>query len=137
MKHIYDDIRHLPHPVSKVHPPMPRHNRAAQFAPFAALTGYDAVIEESGRLTCQRRELTEGEVARLDACLQKIRDGLSAAPRITATVFRQDRKMEGGAYVQVSGYPRKIDLEEKVILLRDGTQIPIRDIYEISADFER
>ena len=135
--HKYKDILNLPHPRSERRAPMSIEDRAAQFAPFAALTGYDAVIEESGRLTCQRRELTEGEVARLDACLQKIRDGLSAAPRITATVFRQDRKKEGGAYVQVSGYPRKIDMEEKVILLRDGTQIPIRDIYEISADFER
>lgn len=131
----YEDILHLPHHRSNRRAPMSMTDRAAQFSPFAALTGYEAIIEETGRLTDVRTELTEGEKIRLNGKLQKIAGNISAQPKITATVFRPDAHKAGGTYVKITGYLKKIDTEERALLLTDGTWIPVEDIYDMDADF--
>ena len=131
----YDDMLQLIHHSSATHPRMSMHDRAAQFAPFAALTGYEAVIEETGRLTDSRIELDEGGKALLDEKLRMLHDTIKSQPRIIATVFRPDERKSGGAYVRIMGYPKRIDICEKMILLLDGTVIPIEDLYDIEADY--
>ena len=131
----YEDILNMPHHRSERRAAMPMADRAAQFSPFAALTGYEAIIEETGRITDERTELTEGEKARLNEKLQQIADGIAAQPKITATVFRPDSYKSGGAYVKITGHLKKIDTEERGLLLTDGTWIPVDDIYDMDADF--
>lgn len=131
----YEDILYLPHHRSNRRAPMSMTDRAAQFSPFAALTGYEAIIEETGRLTDARIELTEGEKIRLNGKLQKIAESISVQPRITATVFRPDAHKTGGAYVKITGYLKKINTEERALILTDGTWISVEDIYDIDADF--
>lgn len=121
----YDDIIHLPHHRSQTHPPMPLQDRAAQFAPFAALTGYGAALHETARLTEQRAELTESEKAALDRRLQLLSDRLADRPEITVTYFRPDERKEGGAYVTVTDTAKKIDAYERVLVLQSGLCIAI------------
>ena len=128
----YDDIIALPHPDSATHPRMPLRDRAAQFSPFAALTGYDAVIRETARLTDSRAELDECRRQELDAALQDLAARLEARPEVLVTFFRKDLHKEGGEYVHVSGSLRKIDPLARVLVLEDGTVIPVDDIFELS-----
>lgn len=95
-KHQYDDIIDLPHPVSPRHPQMPHADRAAQFSPFAALTGHEAAIQETARLTDAFVELDEDRKEELDEQLRLIRDNQTQRPEIEATCFRPDRKKAGG-----------------------------------------
>ena len=127
----YDDIIRLPHHVSATRPPMPRSDRAAQFMPFRALTGYEDVVHETARLTEERVELTEDEKALLDAKLQKLSDSLSSQPRITVTWFQPDKKKAGGAYVTTTGQLKKIDDHEGALILVVGERILIEDILDI------
>ena len=101
--HRYDDILELPHHVSAVHPPMPLSARAAQFAPFAALTGYGAAVRETERLTDRRVDLDEGERAELEARLQRLLDADSPKPAVTLTWFVPDGRKAGGRYVTRTG----------------------------------
>lgn len=135
----YADILFLPHPVSKKHPPMDRSVRAAQFSPFAALTGYDAAIRETGRLTDRFVELEECEKALLDEKLQQVRLRLSERPTITVTYFQPDDQKEGGAYVQISGAVRRIDEHKRVLIMVDGTEIMLDRLADlmIANDFEK
>ena len=127
----YDDIIHLPHHVSTKHPQMPALDRAAQFSPFAALTGHGAAIAETGRLTDTRHELDEDRKEELDQKLQTIRNHISQEPEIAVTYFVPDIQKEGGSYLHVTGAVRKfVDIEHKLIL-KDGAVIPINDIIEI------
>lgn len=103
----YDAILHLPHHVSQKHPPMPMADRAAQFAPFAALTGYDAAIRENARLT---------------------QEHLEEQPEVRLTRFRPDERKSGGVYETVSGIVKQIDLIARRIRLLDGTDIPMDDV---------
>jgi hypothetical protein len=128
----YDDILHLPHHVSEKHPPMSRVDRAAQFSPFAALTGYEAAVEETARLTDRRIELDEGEKAAIDQRLTLVQERLPAPTEVTITYFMPDKKKAGGAYVNVSGTIKKIDDYERAVVLSDGTNIPIDDILHIN-----
>ena len=121
----YDDIIHLPHHRSQTHAPMPLQDRAAQFAPFAALTGYGTALQETARLTEQRAELTESEKADLDRRLQLLSDHLAAQPEITVTYFRPDERKDGGAYVTVTDIVKKIDPYERVLVLQNGLCIAI------------
>jgi len=130
----YDDILHLPHHVSEKHPPMSRLDRAAQFSPFAALTGYEAAVEETARLTDQRIELDEGEKAAIDQRLTLVQERLPDPIKVTITYFVPDRKKVGGAYVNVSGTVKKIDDYERTVVLSDGTNIPINDILCIDGE---
>ena len=126
----YDDIIDLSHPTSERHPRMPMANRAAQFSPFAALSGYDGAVQETARLTDRKAELTEEEKAVLDAKLQLLVPGMGAS----FTYFRQDDKKEGGAYLAVTGTVKKFDNYAREIVLVDGRRIPIDDILEVQSE---
>ena len=123
----YDDIIDLPHPTSERHPRMPMANRAAQFSPFAALSGYDDAVKETARLTDGKIELTEEEKANLDARLQLLESGIAAS----FTYFQPDSRKQGGAYVTASGEVKRIDGIAREIILMDGRRIPIDDILEV------
>ncbi len=127
----YDDIIHLPHHVSARHPQMPASDRAAQFSPFAALTGYEAAIAETARLTDRKPELDESKKEELDIKLQLIREHLSMKPQAAITYFVPDSRKEGGSYFQVTGTVKKIEDREHRIIMENGTSIPFHDIYEI------
>lgn len=130
----YDDIINLPHHVSSKHPRMDLIDRAAQFSPFAALTGYDAAIKETGRLTDRRIELDENEKAILNEKMQIIMEAYEEKPEVTITFFAPDEKKTGGKYCCVTGIVKKIDVHERVIVLMDRTIISIDDVYEIESD---
>ena len=127
----YEDIIQLPHYQSKVHPRMPVSARAAQFAPFAALTGYEDAVEETARLTEERIELTEEAKAMIDQKLQYLRDHLDEHPEVTLTYFVPDSRKAGGAYVTVRGVLKATDQMAGTITLLDRTVIPIKDITRI------
>ena len=105
----YDDIIHLPHPDSPKHPRMSLYDRAAQFSPFAALTGHSAAIAETGRMTDQRMELDEYEMARVDAELQRLQELLPGRPTASITYFVPDERKNGGSYQTVTGEVKRID----------------------------
>lgn len=133
MKERYDDILNLPHPISGKHPRMPVSNRAAQFSPFAALTGYDAAIRETARLTDRKTELDDSAKAILDLKQQILTDALPAKPQITVTYFVADRRKSGGSYVSASGELKKIDPVARLLVLTDGTVIPLDDVLELES----
>lgn len=124
----YDDIIHLPHPNSAKHPRMSMTDRAAQFSPFAALTGHGAAIEETARLTDRRIELTEEEKTVLD---EKLRLLLETGGEGMITYFLPDERKDGGAYVTKLGTIKKIDPLEGRVILTDHTSIHIENILEI------
>lgn len=124
----YADLLYLPHHRSPRHPPMPRQNRAAQFAPFAALTGHGAAIAETARLTQPRAALDEGVIAELDARVGQLRARIGTRPAVEITYFVPDERKTGGAYVTVRGRARKIRELEKQIVLEDNTVIPVEQI---------
>ena len=135
MSQSYDDIIFLPHPVSKIRPPMPMEKRAAQFAPFAALAGYEDGIRETARLTDRRKELDEDAIYFIDLKLQMLAEMLSERPEVSVTYFQQDeKKKEGGAYICVTGTLKKIDDYEKAIILHSDRKIMVEDILEIECE---
>ena len=127
----YDDIIHLPHPTSKKHPRMSMEERAAQFSPFAALTGFGGVIQETGRLTDRRVELGESDRAELERALNFLDSQEEEHPLVQAMYFLPDARKEGGAYVTVTGRLKRIDHAEGTLLLQEGMRIPIRDIRSV------
>lgn len=130
----YDDIINLPHYESKTHPRMSMHQRAAQFSPFAAVTGHDAAVKETERLTDKQIDLDERQKVELDEKLRIISEHLGQNPEVKITYFEPDQKKDGGAYITVSGFMKKIDVYEKKIVLQDGQKIEINQIYDISSD---
>lgn len=130
----YEDIINLPHPVSKNHPQMPLEDRAAQFAPFAALTGHDAAIKETARVTDERLELSEEAIAQLNDKLNQIRDTIGTEQRFSITYFVPDGKKSGGAYVTCTGPVKKIDEYEHDIVMMDHRVIPMEHISNIECD---
>ena len=133
----YDDIIHLPRHVSAKHPQMPALDRAAQFSPFAALTGYEAAISETARFVGQRIELDDNKKEELDEKLQMAREQLAMEPEIAITYFLPDAKKDGGSYVQTIGAIKKLDDIGQRIIMKNGTVIPIRDIYGIDGSIFR
>ena len=125
----YEDIINLPHPVSKRHKPMPVEDRAAQFAPFAALTGHQAAIEEAARVTDIRMELDEEMKEQLNVKLQKI--VTEPGQRIQIVYYVPDGRKSGGSYKTKIGIVKKIDEYQKILVLEDGSKIPLEDISEI------
>lgn len=132
MKHPYDDILNLPHHVSQNHPQMSMRDRAAQFSPFAALTGYEDAIDKMGRLTEPRQELSEQEQAEINSCLTSIASKLNKRPKVRVEYFLPDAVKAGGAYVAVTGCVKKLSLVERTITLNTGTVIGMDDIAQIS-----
>lgn len=131
--HKYDDIIRLSRPVSKRHPPMSLQNRAAQFSPFAALTGHGAAIRETARLTEDFAEPSEDQKARLDEQLQFIREHLFCHPEIEAVCFQPDERKSGGAYVIIRGRVKKIDEYRHQICLLDGNTVDMERVVELNA----
>ena len=127
----YNDIINLPHHISNKHPQMTLEARAAQFAPFAALTGYEDVIEETARLTNRRIEINEEMKAILDEKLLLIKEQIYTKPNINVTYFVPDSKKDGGKYVSVTGKVLKIDEYKQKIIFENKIEIPISEIIEI------
>lgn len=132
--HEYDDIIDLPHHVSATRPRMSMIDRAAQFSPFAALTGYDAAIKETGRLTDERIELSEESRATLDRKQQLLVECLADHPEVSVTYFIPDERKSGGEYVTVTGIVKKVDDYQRLLLLTDGTKIPLDDILDLESE---
>ena len=130
----YDDILDLPHPTSAKHPRMPLSDRAAQFSPFAALSGHGAAIAETARLTDRRIALDEDAKAELDRKQKLLLALIAEQPEITVTWFQPDEKKEGGRYVTTTGRLKRIDEARRVLLLADQTAIPLEDILAIDGD---
>jgi hypothetical protein len=131
MTNKYDDIIHLPRHISKTRPHMAAIDRAAQFSPFAALTGHSAAVKETARLTDERVELDENMKAVLSNRLQIIADQLKEQLEIEITYFQPDTRKNGGAYVTAAGTVKKIDKYERVVVMTDGTAVPIDEIISI------
>lgn len=130
----YDDIISLPHHVSPVHPPMPVGDRAAQFAPFAALTGYEEAVEEAARLTDNRTELNRDRIEELDRELRRLKEHIKERPKAEIIFFKPDERKAGGAFVTAYGEVKKIDEYLGKVIMEDGSIIPIGDIYEINTE---
>ena len=127
----YDDIINLPRPVSKKHPPMAMAKRAAQFLPFAALTGFEAEIEEAARLTQAAPELGEDALAALDEQLSLLRQRLREQPAVTVTRFVPDERKAGGRFETLTGTVRRLDETNRTLILTDGTKIDLDTIVEL------
>ena len=127
----YDDIIHLPHHVSSTRAHMPMLDRAAQFQPFRALTGYEDAVHEAARQTDEKIELTEDEKLLLDAKLQKLADSIDSRPLVTVTWFQPDKRKTGGVYATTTGQLKKIDDFKGVLILLNGERIPVEDILDI------
>lgn len=130
----YDDIINLPHHISKKHPQMSLYARSAQFAPFAALTGYEEAVKETARETNERIDIEDELKSILDGKLQIILEQIKNHPEISITYFIADTKKDGGEYVTVTGLVKKVDLYNQYIYLIDNTEIPINEIIDISGD---
>ena len=130
--HPYEDILHLPHHVSANRPHMSMHDRAAQFSPFAALVGYEEIIDETARQTTPERELDEAKKAELDRRIAALLAHLREKPVVTIEYFVADERKSGGAYLVKNGAVVKISSARKNLTLADGTVIPIQDITDIT-----
>lgn len=131
MKESYDDIIGLPHHTSAKHPRMSILDRAAQFAPFSALSGYGAALAETARLTERLINLTEEELLELDYKQQILMANIDKQPEITVTWFCPDERKEGGEYITTTGSLKRIDEVRRVVVLVDGTEISMDDIYSL------
>ena len=131
---MYEDIINLPHHVSKTRPQMSMLDHAAQFSPFAALTGYDAAIKETGRLTDEKIELDEDTKAALDMKQAYLIEMIDEQPEITIIYFLPDARKVGGAYVTVTGNLKRFDEYERLLILTNGKKIPMDDIADIESD---
>lgn len=131
MSNHYDDIINLPHHVSATRPQMSMLDRAAQFSPFAALTGYDAAIKETGRLTDKKIMMDEEALNILNMKFQILIDNLFDEPEVTITYFKPDERKSGGAYIEVTGTVKKYDEFERQVIMQDGSKIPLDDIQNI------
>ena len=129
--HQYDDIIALPHHVSERHPHMPLIDRAAQFSPFAALTGYEAAIVETARPTEAKRELSEEQKQIISSRLYELQNCISSVPRITVVFFQKDDRKSGGTYRTVSGPVKKVNDYLGVLEMADGLSIPFQDILSL------
>ena len=130
----YEDIITLPHHISATRPQMSMIDRAAQFSPFAALTGYDAAIKETGRLTEEKIEMDEEALNNLNMKFQILVDSLGDEPEVTFAYFKPDERKAGGAYIEVTGTVKKVDDFERQIVLHNGTKIPMDDILNIEGE---
>ena len=134
MMNPYDDIINLPHHTSPSRPQMSAHERAAQFSPFAALTGYGSAITETGRLTDKKVDLDEYNKIDLNEKLSKIQDQIDELPKVIITYFQLDKKKSGGTYITATGCVKKIDTYERTLIMHDDMKILIDNIFEIDGE---
>lgn len=132
--HKYDDIINLPNPTSRNHPRMSLYARAAQFSPFAALTGHEAAIRETARRTDEKEILSDEVIAGLNEKLRVIAENIGSEQTVTITWFVPDERKSGGAYTTHSGVVKKINEYEHTIIMTDNTIIPIGQISEIEGE---
>lgn len=130
----YEDIIHLPHHVSEKRARMPIADRAAQFSPFAALTGYEGIIAETGRLTERFVDLDEGAIAELNQQLQKILAVMGTQPVVTVTYFQPDEYKDGGSYITKTGALRKLDVQAQYLQFADRTEVEFDQLLKLQAD---
>ena len=130
----YDDIIDLPHHVSSTRRHMTNAERAAQFSPFAALTGYGAAVEETARLTQEKLELDESAKSEINDRLLWLAQRIREAPRARITYFVPDERKAGGRYVTEAGALRRIDEYNHVLVMENGLEIPMEDIFELEAE---
>ena len=131
----YDDILDLPHHTSTTHPPMSAFDRAAQFSPFAALTGHDAAITETARLTETRVELDEYGKADLNRRLCILQDRMDEQPAVSITYFQPDTKKSGGAYITAAGCIKRMEEYTRAVVMQDDTRIPIDQIIAVEGEW--
>lgn len=131
--HKYDDIIGLPRHVSRTHPPMPAKDRAAQFAPFAALTGHREAVKETARVTDTRVELDEYCKEQIDRKLKEICGQAGGSQIVSVTYFVPDARKSGGSYETVTGCVKKINDHERVLVMEDGIKIPLDEIIGVEA----
>ena len=130
----YDDMIDMKNPTPTCRPRMSMVDRGAQFAPFAALTGYEAVVEEAARLTDARLELSEDMKTMLNYKMQIIVDNLEKEPFVMITYFVPDKRKVGGAYVEVSGIVERIDEYDRCVVMLDGNKIPIEQVRTLESE---
>ena len=130
----YEDIVNLPPHISKRHPQPSMIDRAARFAPFAAITGYEEMVLEEARVTEERIDLDEGTLSLLNEKLNMIQEFLDEEPEVTITYFEPDKKKSGGAYVNITGIVKRIDEYEHFVIMTDGKKIRIEDIFALESD---
>ncbi len=130
----YEDIVDLPPHISKKHPQPTMMDRAARFAPFAAITGYEEMVLEEARVTEERVDLDEGALSLLNEKLNMIQEFIDEEPEIKITYFEPDKKKSGGAYVSVTGIVKRIDEYEHFVIMMDGKKISIEEIYGLESD---
>ncbi len=133
-EHKYDDIINLEHPISKVHKQMSLENRSAQFAPFAALVGYEEAVKETERVTENRVEINEELRNRLDEKIYILQSKIKEQPEVNITYFVPDNKKKGGKYQSITGKIKQIDDDNKLIVLKNDIEIPINEIINISGE---
>lgn len=130
----YDEIINLPHYELKYHERMSIENRSAQFAPFAALTGYSESIKETERLTNEKIEIEEDIKVNIDMKLQLIENNIKLKPFISVLYFKKDSKKQGGEYIEYFGNIKRIDLINKCIIFCDNKKIDLNNIYDIKCE---
>ena len=130
----YEDIINLPPHISKKHPQPTMMERAARFAPFAAIAGYEEMVLEEARVTEERIDLDEGTLALLNEKLNMILEFLDEEPEVMITYFEPDKKKDGGAYVSVTGVVKRIDEYEHLVIMTDGKKINIEEIYNLQSE---
>lgn len=130
----YEDIVNLPPHISKKHPQPTMMDRAARFAPFAAITGYEEMVLEEARITEERIDLDEGTLSILNEKLNMIQEFIDEEPEIKITYFEPDKKKSGGAYIDITGTVKRIDEYESLVIMTDGKKIRIEDIYSLESD---
>ena len=130
----YSDIINLPHHVSTKHPHLSREQKAAQFAPFAALTGFDEDVKETARLTDRRIEIDDGLKEIINNKLNIIDKNIKSKPNVIVTYFKKDIKKSGGKYLDKEGIIKKINIFDNYLLFNDNTKIPIIDIIDIKSE---
>lgn len=130
----YEDIVNLPPHISKKHPQPTMMDRAARFAPFAAITGYEEMVLEEARITEERIDLDEGTLSILNEKLNMIQEFIDEKPEIKITYFEPDKKKSGGAYIDITGTVKRIDEYECLVIMTDGRMIRVEDIYGLESD---
>ena len=130
----YEDIIDLPHYEPKNHTRMSMESRAAQFAPFAALTGYDEAVKETARITDKKIEIDDGLKTLLNNRLQILIDNIKSKPKASFTYFVKDKNKDGGKYITIIGSIKKVDKVKELVILENKTSISINDIINITSD---